>query len=254
MGIWGKIIGGAAGFLMGGPAGAIMGASLGHAADSGAIRGGGMPRPADLAALLGNKETLFAVAVVVLSAKLAKVDGAVKREEIAAFRAQFRIPEENLREVGRLFDQARENATGFEPFADRLGQAFADNPALLEDVLHALFAVARADGPVNRGEIGFLGIVHTRFRLPVDAWDRALGGTPHRAPREVDAVDAYAVLGVAKDAPDEAIRAAWRKLMRDHHPDSMAARGVPEAFAKRATDKVAEINAAWDRIKRARGL
>lgn len=252
MSIWGKIIGGAAGFLMGGPAGAVMGASLGHAADTGAL--GGMGRPADLAAMLGNKETLFAVSVVVLSAKLAKVDGPVKRSEIAAFRAQFRIPEENLREVGRLFDQARETAEGHEPFAQRLGHAFRDNPMMLEDVLHALFAIARADGPPNRAEMAFLGAVHARFGLEAGAWERALRGQSARQMPEMDKVDPYAVLGVPAEAPDAEVRAAWRRLMRDHHPDSLAARGVPEAFAKRATDKVAEINAAWDRIKRARGL
>lgn len=237
---------------MGGPAGAVMGASLGHAADTGAM--GGMPRAADLTAMLGNKETLFAVSVVVLSAKLAKVDGPVKRSEIAAFRAQFRIPEENLREVGRLFDQARENATGYEPFAQRLGQAFRDNKIMLEDVLHALFAIARADGPPTRSELEFLGTVHARFGLEAAAWERALRGYVAGQRHEVDKVDPYAVLGVQENASDEEVRAAWRALMRDHHPDSLAARGVPEAFAKRATDKVAVINAAWDRIKRARGL
>ena len=40
--------------------------------------------------------------------------------------------------------------------------------------------------------------------------------------------------------------------MRENHPDSLAARGVPQEFVKRATDKVAEINAAWDRVKRER--
>ena len=52
----------------------------------------------------------------------------------------------------------------------------------------------------------------------------------------------------------EAIRAAWKKLMRENHPDSLASRGVPAEFIARASDKVARINAAWDRVKRERGL
>jgi DnaJ like chaperone protein len=62
------------------------------------------------------------------------------------------------------------------------------------------------------------------------------------------------VLGVARDSTDEAVRQAWRRRMRETHPDGLAARGVTAEFVKRATDKVAEINAAWDRIKRERRL
>ena len=86
-------------------------------------------------AFFGSKENLFSFSVVVLSAKLAKVDGPIKREEIAAFRNLFHVPAEALGEVGRLFDQARESAEGWEPFAEKLGEAFADNKAMLEDVL-----------------------------------------------------------------------------------------------------------------------
>jgi DnaJ like chaperone protein len=253
VGFWGKILGGVAGFAMGGPLGALVGAALGHAADSGALNGA-RPRlagPADLAAFLGNRETLFAIAVVVLSAKLAKCDGPVKREEIDAFKRLFRIPPENLAEVGRLFDEARSTHEGFEPFADRLGEAFGDNRGLLEEVLAALFAIARADGPVNRAEAAYLGAVHLRFGLDRAAWDRARGA----APRGLEAApDPYAVLGLTRQATDDEVRATWRRLMRENHPDSLAARGVPPEFVQKAHEKVAEINAAWDRIKRERGL
>jgi DnaJ like chaperone protein len=251
--IWGKILGGVSGFLTGGPLGAVVGAALGHAADEGASRIG--PGAADLAALLGNKETLFAISVIVLSAKLAKADGPVKREEIAAFKQMFRIPPENLREVGQMFDKAREDSEGWEPFADRLGEAFADNRSMLEDVLAALFFIARSDGPVTRGELPVLQGIHLRFGLDAGAWERAKGGQHgSRVEQQQKADDAYAVLGIAPAATDEEVRLAWRKLMRENHPDGLAARGVPPEFVDRATRKVAEINAAWDRIKRMRGL
>ncbi len=117
MGYWGKLLGGAAGLVMGGPFGAVMGAALGHAADQGAIPRMRMPggfglNPARIAAMLGGRDQLFAVGVVVLSAKLAKCDGAVAREEIDAFKRQFRIPPEAVRDVGRMFDAARDSPTG----------------------------------------------------------------------------------------------------------------------------------------------
>ncbi|WP_270936879.1 TerB family tellurite resistance protein [Falsiroseomonas oryzae] len=256
MGVWGKILGGVGGFLTGGPLGAVVGAALGHAADQGTMGPGRIgPGAADLAALLGNKETLFAISVIVLSAKLAKADGPVKREEIDAFKRMFRIPPENLREVGQMFDRAREDSEGWEPFADRLGEAFADNRAMLEDVLAALFYIARADGPITRGELPVLQGVHLRFGLDHGAWDRAKGGqSGSRVAQQQQTDDAYAVLGLTPGATDEEVRLAWRKLMRENHPDSLASRGVPADFIERANRKVAEINAAWDRIKRQRGL
>jgi DnaJ like chaperone protein len=251
VGVWGKIIGGVAGFFTGGPLGAVVGAALGHAADAGR---GLPPGAASLAALLGSKEQLFSIGVVVLSAKLAKCDGPVRREEIDAFKRHFRIPPENLREVARLFDSARETPEGYEGFADRLGEAFADNKGMLEDVLAALFQIARADGPLTRAEVAFLQRVQVGFGLDARAWERARDGrTAHAAPVP-DGPDPYAVLGVERGASDEAVRLAWRRLMRENHPDSLAARGVPQEFVRRATAKVAEINAAWDRIKRERGL
>lgn len=258
MGYWGKIIGGMAGFAMGGPFGAAVGATLGHAVDSGTIQnmglpfGGGTPlNPARLAAMLGRRDQLFSICVVVLAAKLCKCDGAVKRAEIDAFRRHFRIPPEAVRDIGRLFDQARDSSEGFEEYARQLGDAFDDNRGVLEDVLAALFVIARADGPLNRAEEAFLLRTHRAFGLGQPAWDRARGGTARPSD---DAPDPYAVLGVSSSASAEVIRATWKNLMRENHPDSLASRGVPAEFIARANEKVAQINAAWDRIKRERGL
>jgi len=256
--LWGKIIGGVAGFVTGGPLGAVMGAAFGHAADQGAL-GGGLFRPsprqaADVAAMLGSKEQVFAISVVVLAAKLAKSDGPVRREEVDAFKRLFRIPPESLKEVGLLFDQARDSADDHRPFAKRLGEAFADNKGMLEDVLAALFQIARADGPLTKSEVTFLQGVQLGFGLDATAWERARDGRTQGPPPQPTGPDPYAVLGVARDASDEAIRLAWRGLMRENHPDSLASRGVPQEFVKRATEKVAEINAAWDRVKRERKL
>ena len=263
MGYWGKLIGGMAGFAMGGPFGAIMGAALGHAADTGATAFDSMTHtgfspfgfmhPARIAALLGGRDQLFAIGAVVLSAKLAKCDGAVKRAEIDAFKQQFRVPAESVRDVGRLFDQARDSIEGFEPYADQLGAAFPDNRGMLEDVLTALFNIARADGPVNRAELAFLQRVAQGFGLDERAWDRARGASA-RMPANSSEPEPYGVLGIPRTASNDEVRARWKALMRENHPDSLAARGVPADFIARANEKVAKINAAWDRIKRERAI
>jgi DnaJ like chaperone protein len=253
MSYWGKLIGGMAGFAMGGPVGALFGAALGHAADEGGLNGfAGRALPFDaarLAGIAGRRDQVFAVSVTVLSAKLAKCDGPVSRTEIDAFKRSFAIPEQSVQEVGRLFDNARDSAAGFESYANQLGQAFSDNRGILEQVLAGLYQIARADGPVNQAEADFLNRVAHSFRLDMDSAQRAGRGVVSKP-----AEDPYAVLGIDRNATKEALRTRWKNLMRENHPDSLASRGVPPAMIAAASDRVARINAAYDTIKRERKL
>ncbi|MGC8527809.1 TerB family tellurite resistance protein [Acidiphilium sp.] len=255
MSVWGKIIGGVAGFAVGGPFGAVAGAALGHAADTGdlgslgARLGRALPLDsARFAALLGRREQVFAIGATVLAAKLAKCDGPVVRAEIDAFKRQFRIEDAAIPTIGHLFDQAREDASGFEPYARQLGESFADNRLALEQVLGALFAIARADGPVNAREADMLARIGALFGLGEAARARAANPSGGNLGE-----DPYQVLGIARTSSTDAIRAHWKALMRENHPDQLAARGVPAEFIARATERVARINAAWDTIKRERG-
>lgn len=275
MAIWGKLFGGVAGFAVGGPMGAVLGAALGHAADNGSILetpvGGWTDRwaprvnadpngaatfvAAKLASVTGKRDQLYGLVMVVLCAKVAKCDGPVNRAEIDAFKRRFQIPAENASDVGRLFDQARQRVDDFASFATELGRAFRDKPEMLEEALAVLFGIARADlGPdeaLHPAEIRFLRRVHQAFGLSPGAWDRAESGGARPG---VSEVDAYAVLGVSRSATDTEVRAAWRVLVREHHPDAMAARGADEAALEVAAGRIAQINAAWDRVKRDRKL
>lgn len=263
MSYWGKIFGGVTGFAMGGPLGAVVGAALGHAADRGSLPGVGAPLTGTpqgpnvakvavgVAAMLGRKEQIFAIGMIVLSAKLAKCDGPVSRQEIDAFKRHFRIPPEQTREVGRLFDQARDATDGPDDYARQMGRAYAEERGPLEEALAALVAIARADGPINEREEKFLRRVAEGFGLGARGFEAIRDGAARRSSNEPDA---YLVLGLPRDASDEQIRQTWRRLMRENHPDSLASRGESSGRIARAAEQVARINAAWDRIKRERGL
>jgi DnaJ like chaperone protein len=260
MGYWGKIIGGTAGFLVWGPYGAVIGAALGHAADAGTVDSIRRPfvpgpayNPARVASTSGRREEVFAITVTVLAAKLCKIDGPVQRTEIDAFKQNFRIPPASARGIGRLFDQARDSTDSAEPYAAQLAEAFDDNRGMLEQVLASLFKIARADGPLNTREHEFLRRVHRRLALDQVAWDRAFGDRPRQS-TAINDDDPYVELGLTRTATPDELRATWKRLMRENHPDSLASRGVPADFVARAGEKVARINAAWDRIKRERGL
>jgi DnaJ like chaperone protein len=142
--MWGKIIGSFAGFAMGGPFGALFGAAAGHVYDRMHEEapqtqlppwhkrrtgpGGGTYGSESSEAA---RQTAFSVAAVVLGAKIAKVDGPVNRAEIDAFKEVFRVPPQEVRIVARVFDAAKQNATGFEPYAQQIAILFRREPAVL---------------------------------------------------------------------------------------------------------------------------
>ena len=213
--------------------GALVGAILGHALD---LRG------EQQEALGTSRQAAFTVAVIVLGAKMAKADGVVTRDEIAAFRERFHVPPHEVKQVGRLFDRARREAKGFEPYARQIAALFRDEPQVLEELLDALFHIAKADGEVNPDEIAFLNKVARIFGLSHIDFERLA------AAHAGDKADAYAILGVARTASDAEIKAAHRKLVQENHPDRLTAQGMPKEFIGIATEATARINSAFDQI------
>ncbi len=239
MSIWGKIIGGAAGFAIGGPLGALLGGVAGHVYDR---------RPSS-AETRPEKQIAFTIAVIALGAKLAKADGVVTEDEIAAFREVFQVPPDQVKNVARVFNLARRHAEGYEPYARQVAGMFADNPAVLGELLACLFHIAKADGKIAEAELTYLqgvarifGISDAEFRR-IQAEESGLTGG-----------DPYSVIGVPPDIGDQELKAAHRRLVRENHPDSLIAQGMPEEFVAIANEKLAVINAAYDRIKNERGI
>lgn len=250
--MWGKIFGGFAGFTMGGPFGAVFGAAAGHAFDrfrEEAASGFGFARIGQAAGQAAG-QIAFTLAVVNLGAKLAKVDGPVNRAEVNAFREVFRVEAGDAAAVGRMFDAAKRDAAGFEPFARQLAWLFRDRRGTLQDLLAALFHIARADGTVRAAELDFLRRVSDIFGIDALVFERLHGQSAVAA----GLPDAYAVLGLEPDTPDAVVKTTYRRLIREHHPDSLAARGMAAASVARANERMAVINAAFDRIRRERGL
>jgi DnaJ like chaperone protein len=240
MSIWGKVIGGMAGFALGGPLGALLGAVAGHAVDR--MRGGG-------AATGEDRRLAFTIAVIVLSAKMAKADGHVSRDEIAAFKRVFHIPPDEMQDVGRLFDEARQDSRGFEPYAEQIARLFAREPALLEELLGSLFHIAMADGRLHPEELDYLRRIAVIFGFDARVFERIRASLG-----ESEDEDPYTVLGLNRGASDAELKRVYRDLSRENHPDSLIAQGMPKEFIDLANGKMAAINAAHDRIRRERGL
>lgn len=252
MSIWGKVIGGVAGFAVGGPIGAIIGAVAGHHVVD--------KQRDEEHARIGNaeKQVAFTTAVIVLAAKMAKADGQVTRDEVDAFKRLFHIPPSEMAQVGAIFDEAKKDAAGYEPYAQQIADMFAGEWQVLEELIGALFHIAKADGQIHTEELRYLRRVALLFGFSEHDFERLqtihLAGWGGEGGRKQAADDAYEIIGVAKDATDDEIKSAYRKLVRENHPDTLMAKGMPEEFIELANEKLAAINDAYDRIKRERGF
>ncbi len=192
-----------------------------------------------------QRTVAFAIAVIALGAKMAKADGLVTRDEVTAFREVFHVAPEDEAGAARVFDMARTDIAGYQEYAGAIRRMFARDPGTLCDIMEGLFHIAVADGVYHPGEDEFLGNVSRIFGL-TEAQFSAL-----RARFWPDApTDPYTVLGVSPDMPRDEIRKIWRDLVRQNHPDSMIARGVPKEAIHIAEKRMADINRAWEEINR----
>jgi DnaJ like chaperone protein len=197
---------------------------------------------------IARRQVAFSVAMVALSAKMAKADGVVTSDEIAAFRNLFTVPEGEGRNVARLFNLAKQDVTGFESYAEKIRAIYGDDREGLEDVIDGLFAIARADGAVHEAELEYLQNVAAIFSITGVDFERI--ASRHMVGHEGDP---YLVLGVDRALDFAAIRVHYRKLVAENHPDRLIARGVPEECIAIATDRLAAINRAFEQIERERG-
>ncbi len=190
-----------------------------------------------------ERSVAFTIAVIALSAKMAKADGLVTRDEVSAMREVFQIAREDEPGAARVFNLARKDVAGFEDYARRIRAMFGDGQDCLCDLMEGLFHIAMADGTYHPAEDAFLARVAEIFGMG-EAEFRGLRSrfVPDAAP------DPFAVLGVTPGTPIEDIRRAWKQLVRDTHPDAMVARGVPAEAVKMAEKRMIDLNNAWEEI------
>jgi len=190
-----------------------------------------------------EKSVAFTIAVIALGAKMAKADGEVTRNEVAAFRQVFAIPPGEEANAARVFNLARQDVAGFDAYARKIRAMFRDDNRVLVDLMEGLFHISVADGRWHPQEEAFLKDVAEIFGVG-DRCFRSLRArfVPDAQP------DPHDVLGIPPEASLEEARAAWKQAVRDSHPDRMLARGVPEEAVKLAEQRLVAINAAWEEI------
>jgi DnaJ like chaperone protein len=192
-----------------------------------------------------QRSIAFTIAVIALGAKMAKADGQVTRDEVTAFREVFHIPREEEANAARLFNLARQDVAGFEEYAHRVARMFDSAEGTLTDLIEGLFYIAVADGEYHPSEDDFLHRVATIFGLS----ERDFRSIRTRFVPDAEP-DPYQVLGIDADATLTQAREAWRRMVRESHPDRVMARGLPEEAIRMAEKRMIAVNRAWEQISR----
>jgi len=270
---WGKFVGGAVGFAIGGPIGALIGAAVGHQVDRG-LEGVVLHdqlgwQGAGGAAQQERVQTIFFTTVFSVMGHLAKADGRVSESEIQLARnimVQMQLNAEQQKFAIDLFRKGKEPEFPLDEVIGQFHSECGRNRNLKQMFLEILLHAAYADGVMHEAERHLLmhicrqlGFSHTEFSVlegMVRAQRSFHGRSQHEPvrPNKDLLLEAYAALGIKSDAADDEVKRAYRRLMSQHHPDKLVAKGLPEEMIKLANERTAEIKAAYETIRKARGM
>ncbi|MEP0943720.1 MAG: molecular chaperone DjiA [Rhizobiaceae bacterium] len=195
-----------------------------------------------------RRRVAFSIALIALSAKMAKADGVVTQSEVDAFQQVFQVPPAETDNVARIYNLAKQDVAGFDAYGAQVRALFpGDDPSddeVLEDVLDALFHIAKADGLVHENEVYFLDEMAHVFGFESAAYERIK--MRHMHPNDANP---YVILDADPQWDFVKLKSHYRKRVAESHPDRLIARGVPSEFVGIATDRLAALNTAWEAIE-----
>jgi DnaJ like chaperone protein len=257
---WGKLAGGAFGFMLGGPLGAALGAALGHQFDKGLGKiGGGIGGEFLRVGSQERVQTAFFTATFSVLGHLAKADGHVSPREIAMARnimGQMQLNEVQRKAAVKLFNAGKQPGFPLDDALDQFRVECHHRTTLLQMFLEIQVQGAMADGRVDVAERAVLSRISDRLGFAphhveeILRFVRGAGKVNRQAAPNLN--DAYQVLGVKRSSSDVEIKKAYRRLMSQHHPDKLVAKGLPDEMLKLATEKTQQIQKAYDHVKESR--
>jgi len=239
MSIWGSLIGGMVGFSLGGPFGMLLGSLIG-----GKISRSRSGSTGNFGAF-AQPQQIFALSLIVLSAKLSKADGQVSKEELIAVRDKLKIPESEIEQVGKIFNKAKQESTGYEPYAQQIAQIYKNNQNVLEEVINILFYIAEADGNVSKSELDMIQHIAQIFGL-----NQSQFNSIQESRKSSGKLNPYVVLGSNPEEDIQTIRKKYLQLSKENHPDMLISKGVPKEVIEESKKKMRAINSAWDQIQK----
>ena len=257
----GRIIGGFVGLLSGGPLGLLLGFLLGNAFDR------MYARQESPSGQRGASQNAFFRVTFLIMGQLAKSDGRVSESEIE--QARFIMDQMGLNEDQRLeaisyFNEGKSPHLDLQKELQHFVRAVGHRGSLIQMFLEILLSMAYADGQLSLQEKYILDrvcrtlgvselqfeLIHNRVRASQEQFRGRFNDQFQRSGDELKV--AYGVLGVNENATDAELKKAYRRLMSQHHPDKLVAKGLPEEMMRIAKEKTQDIQTAYDKIKKAR--
>lgn len=261
--IFGKLIGGFIGLLVAGIFGLVVGVFVGHAFDRGLAQTLRFGSPENIERI----KTSFFETTFLLSGHLAKADGRISRQEIEHTEqlfVQMGLSGEQRRRAIELFRLGSASDFALEDTVQAFLQTCGPQRQLQQTLLLFLISLALADQTIEPAEHAALVRIATLLGLGAAQLEQLLrmaqaqehfhGQDGFTAQPGTSLEDAYAALGVGSEVSDKELKRAYRKLMSEHHPDKLIARGVPEDMVKVGTERSQEIQAAYEMIRKQRGI
>ena len=178
---------------------------------------------------------------------MSKADGVSSDVEAEAFDQVYVVPAEDRANVKRLFALAAQDVAGYESYARQIAGHLKSEPDLRVSVLECLFHIACADGVLHPAEDEFLTRVAEIFEISAPEFKAVRRAYIH------DPDSPYEVLSVSPSATDAELKTRYRELVKCHHPDALAAKGVPPEFLAAAERRLASITSAYEAIRLERG-
>ena len=253
---WGKLVGGTFGFMMGGPIGALLGAALGNYFDGG-LDSISMDETLGIGATERVQSVFFTTTFAVMG-YVAKSDGQVTRDEIALAEQvmqQMQLNAEQRKLAIRLFDEGKKDGFPVQEILAQFKQESHRRRNLVQMFLEIVIATALADDELNVREQDILESLASDLGWSTDDFQQLLSMVSGQAQfgeqqtaQEKLAV-AHELLGIDASVNDQALKKAYRRLMNQHHPDKLVAKGLPEEMIDIATQKTQDIKSAYELIK-----
>ncbi|PCJ87729.1 MAG: co-chaperone DjlA [Thiotrichaceae bacterium] len=247
---WGTFLGGTLGFVFGGPIGALIGAAVGGNFDRGVKMGDHID--------MGDQERVqaaFFTTTFSVMGHIAKADGHVSPHEITAARdimAQMQLSEEQRKAAVKFFDQGKSSDFPLEAVLHQFKKECHRRRNLIQMFVEIQIATAMADGKMDASEKRILytiGEILGFSRSQIEHLFNIVSGAKASVNDSLTLSQAYKIIGIEKGSSEAEIKKAYRRLMSQHHPDKLVAKGLPDEMIALATQKTQEIRKAYDLIK-----
>jgi DnaJ like chaperone protein len=255
---WTSVLGGALGYMIGGPLGAMLGVAFAGNLSKGKsnFRGSASDyRPGDQQRV----QAAFFSSVFSVMGYIAKVDGKVSKSEILLAQQvmqHMQLSEDMQKAAKELFNQGKQNDFNLDEVLEQFRTESHRRTHIIRMFLEIQIQATYADGVFDDKEYDALKYIANKLRFPIHELERLIKqfSVASGKSSKLTIDDAYVILGADKSLTDKELKRAYRRLLAQHHPDKLVAKGLPDEMIKLANDKTQEIISAYELIKKHRGM